>query len=149
MLFKLLQCYGASKYAAIAGDGGPNVRAAKIRLHQQFPWILNVYDPCHNLNLFLKDLGKLFKETLSLVSGIANYFGKSNYGTFHLDEERKLQGVKEGIKSHSDTRFSSSYYQVVSVHSCMNAIKKCVEAKTLKFDTAAVSALSQYVLALY
>lgn len=76
---------------------------------------------------------------LSVVSGIANYFGKSNYGTHHLDEERKKQGVAEGIKSHSETRFSSSYYQVVSVNSCMNAIKRCILLKTLKFNTAPVS----------
>ncbi|KIM40875.1 hypothetical protein M413DRAFT_55098, partial [Hebeloma cylindrosporum] len=125
------------KYSAIVGDGGPNVRAAKIRLHARFKWILNIYDPCHNLNLFLKDLGKLFKPTLSTVSGIANYFGKSNYGTHHLDEQRKKEGVREGVKSCSETRFSSSYMQVLSVQTCMNAIKNCVQAGTLKFDTAA------------
>ena len=76
---------------------------------------------------------------LPTVSGVANYFGKSNYGTHHLDEERKQQGVAQGIKFHLDTRFSSSYYQVVSVNSCMNAIKVCVQSKTLKFDTAAVN----------
>ena len=79
---------------------------------------------------------------LSIVSGIANYFGKSNYGTHHLDEERKKQGVAEGIKSNSETCFSSSYYQVVSVSSCMNAIRKCLESKKLKFDTAAASQIS-------
>lgn len=77
-------------------------------------------------------------QPLTIVSGIANYFGKSNYGTFHLDEQRKKDSVSEGIKSHSETRFSSSYYQVVSVHTCMSSIKKCVDQRVLKFDTAAV-----------
>ena len=76
---------------------------------------------------------------LPIVSGIVNYFGKSNYGTYHLDVQRKTEGIREGIKSHSDTRFSSSYQQVVSVHECMSAIKKCVASKTLKFDTKSVS----------
>jgi len=53
--------YGAMKYSAIAGDGGPNVQAAKICLNTAYPWILNIYDPCHNLNLYMKDVGKLFK----------------------------------------------------------------------------------------
>jgi hypothetical protein len=75
---------------------------------------------------------------LVIVAGIANYFGKSNYGTFHLDIQRKTEGVSEGIKSISETRFSSSYLQVVSVHECMSPIKKCVTSKTLKFDTKAV-----------
>ncbi|KAF8798695.1 hypothetical protein BYT27DRAFT_7034585, partial [Phlegmacium glaucopus] len=133
------------KYSAIAGDGGPNVRSAKIKINTHFPWILNIYDPCHNLNLFLKDLGKLFKDMLVIVSGIANYFGKSNYGTFHLDVQRKTEGVREGIKSNSETRFSSSYQQVVSVHQCMSPIKKCVASKTLKFDTKATKKLLPYI----
>ena len=82
-------------------------------------------------------------QMLSIVSGIANYFGKSNYGTFHLDEQRKKEGVAEGIKSCSKTRFSSSYMQVLSVQTCMNVIKNCVQTGTLKFDTAAVSTFSR------
>ncbi|KAF8806374.1 hypothetical protein BYT27DRAFT_7082609, partial [Phlegmacium glaucopus] len=125
------------KYSAIAGDGGPNVQSAKIKANKQFPWILNIYDPCHNLSLFIKDVGKLFKEMLPIVSGIANYFGKSNYGTHNLDKECKQQGVAQGIKSHSETHFSSSYYQVVSVNSRMNVINTCVCSGKLKFDTTA------------
>ena len=75
---------------------------------------------------------------LAIVAGIANYFGKSNYGTFHLEVQRKSEGIGEGIKSTSETRISSSYLQVVSVHECMSPIKKCVASKTLKFDTKAV-----------
>ncbi|KAJ7271554.1 hypothetical protein C8J57DRAFT_1226139 [Mycena rebaudengoi] len=75
--------------SAIAGDGGPNVRVAKRLIAILFPWILNIYDPCHNLNLMMKDLGALFKKDLIVVSGLSNYFGKSNYGTHHLNEERK------------------------------------------------------------
>lgn len=54
--------YDPTKYSAIAGDGGSNVRSAKIKINSRFPWILNIYDPCHNLNLFMKDLGKIFKD---------------------------------------------------------------------------------------
>ena len=76
---------------------------------------------------------------LVIISGIANYFGKSNYGMFHLNVQCKTEGIQEGIKSLSETRFSSSYQQVVSVYDCMSPIKKCVASKILKFDTKAVS----------
>jgi len=66
--FQLLVTYDPTKYSAIAGDGGPNVRSAKIKINAHFPWILNIYDPCHNLNLFLKDLGKLFKDASSFCT---------------------------------------------------------------------------------
>ncbi|KAM6490785.1 hypothetical protein JOM56_013748, partial [Amanita muscaria] len=118
-------------YGAIAGDGGPNVRLAKKELHVAYPWIVNIYDPCHNLNLFLKDIGKLFKSLLSTISSISNYFGKSNYGTFQLTVERKTLGISEGIKSASETRFSSSYLQAKAIQSCMPAIQACLNKKTL------------------
>lgn len=51
----------AKSFSAVVGDGGPNVRAAKRLISRKYIWILNIYDPCHNLNLFLKDIGKLFK----------------------------------------------------------------------------------------
>jgi PII-like signaling protein len=76
-----LTTYGPTRYSAIAGDGGPNVRSAKIKINAEFPWILNIYDPCHNLNLFLKDLGKLFKDVCSFVEliNIFNTFLDARY----------------------------------------------------------------------
>jgi hypothetical protein len=79
---------------------------------------------------------------LVIVSGIVNYFGKSNYGTFHLDVQCKTEGVREGIKNNCETQFLSSYLQVISVYQCMSPIKKCVALQTLKFDTKAVSYFS-------
>ena len=60
-MYQILSVYDPHKYSAVAGDGGPNVRSAKIKLNAMYPWILNIYDPCHNLNLFMKDVEKLFK----------------------------------------------------------------------------------------
>ncbi|KAF8230891.1 hypothetical protein L208DRAFT_1423690 [Tricholoma matsutake] len=105
------------KYSAVTADGGPNVQSAKIKLNAMYLWILNIYDPCHNLNLFMKDVRKLFKDIR----------------------------VTEGIKSNLEMHFSSSYYQVVSVSSCMNAIQKCLESRTFKFDTAVTKKLIPYI----
>ncbi|KAF8205379.1 hypothetical protein K438DRAFT_1905386 [Mycena galopus ATCC 62051] len=109
-------------FSAIAGDGGPNLRTAKRVVVAMFPWILNIYDPCHNLNLFIKDLSVLFKKDLIVVSGLSNYFGQSNYRTAHLNAERKKMNIKEGMKSASDTRFSTTYIQTCTVNVCMPAI---------------------------
>ncbi|KAJ7142986.1 hypothetical protein C8R44DRAFT_602880, partial [Mycena epipterygia] len=81
-------------YSAIAGDGGPNMRTAKRIIVKMFPWILNIYNPCHNLSLMMKDLGKLFKKTSASLS---NYFGKSNIGTYHLTQERVKMNIGEGM----------------------------------------------------
>ncbi|KAJ7155057.1 hypothetical protein C8R46DRAFT_910726, partial [Mycena filopes] len=130
-------------YSAIAGDGGPNVRVCKRLIVTLFPWILNIYDPCHNLNLFMKDLGALFKKDLVVVSGLSNYFGKSNYGTYHLTQERKKMNITEGMKSASETRFSTTYIQSLAVHLCMPAINSLFRSGILRFDTKAVCFLGE------
>ncbi|KAF9470487.1 hypothetical protein BDN70DRAFT_902068 [Pholiota conissans] len=131
VISRLFGVYGAIRYSAIAGDGGPNVRAAKMKICAEYPWILNIS----------------YKEKMLVtVSGIANYFGQSNYGTFHLDAQRKVDGICEGIKSNSNTRFSSSYQQVKSVNACIGLIKKCLVNSTLKFATPATKKLLPFIM---
>ncbi|KAJ3964021.1 hypothetical protein EV361DRAFT_812744, partial [Lentinula raphanica] len=121
-------------YSAVAGDSGPNVSSAKRKLVSMYTWIVNIYDPCHNLNLFMKDIGALFKtDVLSTVSGLSAYFGHSNYGTAQLDEARKEKKISANIKSASETRFSTAHIQAVGVFECMPAIRLCVEKKSIKF----------------
>ncbi|KAJ3764954.1 hypothetical protein FB446DRAFT_615484, partial [Lentinula raphanica] len=131
--------------SAIAGNGGPQVRSARAHVQSIWPWILGIWDPSHNLNLYMKDIGKLFKELLSQVSGIVNYFGKSNYGTWHLTAECEKQKISRGIESTTDTRFSSAYYQALSVQRCMPAISKSYTDGNLSFNTAATKKLRVYI----
>ncbi|KAJ3990913.1 ribonuclease H-like domain-containing protein [Lentinula boryana] len=136
--------YGARSYSAVVGDGGSNVRAARKLITKEFPWILNVYDPCHNLNLFLKDLGKLFKEELKVVSAASNFFGQSNLGTAQLTEERKRMNIGTGMKSASETRFGTTYHQANAVQKCMPALVNCVTNGTITFTTKAAKWLTPY-----
>ncbi|KAJ3744281.1 hypothetical protein DFH05DRAFT_1616449, partial [Lentinula detonsa] len=135
----------------MAGDGGPQVRGARAHVQSVWLWILGIWDPSHNLNLYMKDIGKLFKELdFVLVVGhsfhrIANYFGKSNYGTWHLTAEHEKQKISRGIESTTDTRFSSAYYQALSVQRCMPAISKCYSDGNLSFNTAATKKLRVYI----
>ncbi|KAJ6596754.1 hypothetical protein B0H10DRAFT_1713176, partial [Mycena sp. CBHHK59/15] len=114
-------------YSAVVGDSGSNVRAFKKRLSDTYIWILNIYDPCHNLNLFLKDIGKLFKAELSVVSGISNFFGQSNLGTARLEAEQERQNIKSGMKSASETWFGTTYIQAKAVQRCMPALVTCIQ----------------------
>ena len=70
--------YGPTRYSAIAGDGGSNIWSAKIKINAEFWWMLNIYDQCHNLNLFLKDMRRLFKDVRFLhhfeLSNLFNMF---------------------------------------------------------------------------
>ncbi|KAJ7145444.1 hypothetical protein C8R43DRAFT_823980, partial [Mycena crocata] len=132
-------------YSAVVGDGGPNVRAAKKRISETYCWILNIYDPCHNLNLFLKDLGKLFKAELGIISAISNFFGKLNLGTAQLAAERERQGIKTGMKSASETCFGTTFIQSRAVQLCMPALVVCVASGTIQFATAATKRILPYL----
>ncbi|KAJ7881643.1 hypothetical protein B0H13DRAFT_2345083 [Mycena leptocephala] len=63
---KILELFNARKCSAVAGDGGPNVRAAKRTITGLFPWILNIYDPCHNLNLLVYDTDSAQLRTMKM-----------------------------------------------------------------------------------
>ncbi|KIK63358.1 hypothetical protein GYMLUDRAFT_57584 [Collybiopsis luxurians FD-317 M1] len=113
-------------------------------LTKEFPWILNIYDPCHNLSLFLKDLGKLFKDELKIVSATSNYFRQSNLGTAQLTEECKRQNIATGMKSASETHFGTTYHQAKAVQGCMPALVKCVMSGAITFTTKATKWLTPY-----
>lgn len=44
----------------------------------------------------------------------------------------------KGMKSSSETRFSTSHIQAKSVHTCMPGIRKCIDTGTVKFSTDVV-----------
>ncbi|CAK5284615.1 unnamed protein product [Mycena citricolor] len=132
---KILKIYGAASYSAVVGDGGSNVRVMRRLIAAAFPWILNIYDPSHLLNLFLKDIGKLFKPELAIIAGISNYFAHSNSATHALAVKRNDLGIKTGIKSASDTRFGTSYIQAFALRLCFPAIVACLQSGTIAFDT--------------
>ncbi|KAG6876045.1 hypothetical protein C0992_001195, partial [Termitomyces sp. T32_za158] len=62
-----------------------------------------------------------------------------------LTMERANLGISEGIKSSSETRFSTSYLQAKAIQLCMPAIHMCMSKKTLLFDTKATQKLRPYL----
>jgi hypothetical protein len=69
------------KISAVGCDGGSNVHSAKKAIHALFCWILNIYDPCHNVNLFMKDIGRLFQKESSGLHCIGTGFITALCGT--------------------------------------------------------------------
>ncbi|KAK7029203.1 hypothetical protein R3P38DRAFT_3516264 [Favolaschia claudopus] len=142
---RIFSMFAAVSYSAVVGDGAANVRAGKRLISAKYIWILNIYDPCHNLNLFLKDLGKIFEAELGIISAISNFFGQSNLGTAQLAFERARQGITTGMKSASETRFGTTYIQALAVKLCMPALVACVAAGTITFATKATKRLIPYL----
>lgn len=48
--------YTARAFSAVVSDTTKNVKKTRRLICEQWPWILNIPDPCHQLNLMAKDV---------------------------------------------------------------------------------------------
>lgn len=105
----------AKRISIVVSDTTGNVKKCRTMICKQWPWILNCPDPCHQLNLMMKDImigSKKFPKiaaftqvkflhllpadmfwllVMTIVSAITTYFAHSNYVTHHLKEELKKE----------------------------------------------------------
>ncbi|KAJ3804022.1 hypothetical protein EV368DRAFT_50609, partial [Lentinula lateritia] len=108
----------------------------------KWPWILNCPDPCHQLNLMMKDImvgSKKYPKIIAMriVSAITTCFSHSNYRKYQLREELKNEPHRRGIQIGGATRFSTFATHVRSIIRCSDAMEQCLSNGRLKFDTAA------------
>ena len=142
-LIPIIMTYDPNKVSLVVTDSAKNVRKAHRLLCAKWPWILNIPDPCHILNLLAKDLVvgsktylkvKGFSDVLTKVSHFTSYFAHSNYGHYWLDQEMKQEVDKRGIEAAGGTRFSTFSTNEKSVVRCWPAMKRCFEKNVLKFE---------------
>ncbi|KAJ7581665.1 hypothetical protein C8J56DRAFT_793395, partial [Mycena floridula] len=135
-------------------DTTGNVKKARRLICEKWPWILNCPDPCHQLNLLMKDIMvgsktypkiKGFAEVMTVVSTITTYFSHSNYGQHHLAKEMKKEKDSRGIQAAGATRFSSFSINAKSVARCFSGIQRCFAAGVLPFETKATKAIIKYL----
>jgi len=155
----------AWRISIVVSDTTGNVKKCRAMICKKWPWILNCPDPCHQLNLMMKDImlgSKKFPKiaaftqvslvlsrplvytnhsmkVMTIVSSITTYFSHSNYATHHLKEELKKEKDQRGIQVAGVTRFSSFSIHARSISRCLYPIQRCLTSGTVKFDTAAVS----------
>jgi len=78
---------------------------------------------------------------MSIISGLTTYFSKSNYGQHQLKTEMAKEKDKRGIQAGGNTRFSTFSTHAKSIARCFDAIKRCLDSGSVKFDTKAVSCI--------
>ncbi|KAJ3740979.1 hypothetical protein DFH05DRAFT_1404969, partial [Lentinula detonsa] len=142
-------------FSMIVSDTTGNVKRCRKLVCAKWPWILNCPDPCHQLNLMMKDviLGskkypkiKGFAEPMRIVSAITTYFSHSNYGKHHLQQELKNDISHRGIIAGGATRFSTFHTHVCSILRCFDAMERCLSRGLLIFDTPATKELRKYIV---
>ncbi|KAJ7051284.1 hypothetical protein C8F01DRAFT_1339663 [Mycena amicta] len=92
---------------------------------------------------FTRNLGKLFKADLVIVSSISNYFGQSNLGTGVLGIERRLEGIRTGINRHRKRNSA----QAISSHAQFRSVCQLsfIQSGELEFKTATSKKLKAYL----
>ena len=137
----------------VVSDTAADVKSCRATICAFWPWILNCPDPCHQLNLMMKDimvgskkkfpkigaftevsafsalsfcyilLTSCHGKAMKIISGITTYFLHSNHGTHHLKEEMKKETDKRGIEIVGVTRFSMFSIHASSIARCFPTIK--------------------------
>ncbi|KAG8779902.1 hypothetical protein FRC12_023728 [Ceratobasidium sp. 428] len=133
-LEKVIKEIGPQCFSGISCDSTGNTRLARELVHDAYPTIIVLPDPCHQLHNTAKDIAKMeyFNDCRSNTSAIQRFFSKSSQGTRHLDSTRQQMDIKTGLKRHSKTRFAGTYHSASSTRTCLPAIERVVKSGVLK-----------------
>ncbi|PVF93460.1 hypothetical protein CPB86DRAFT_715359, partial [Serendipita vermifera] len=142
---------GPHRFAAIGSDSASLTKSARRELTQKYPTILNFADPCHHLNLTIKDITALpdFKDTIQDVKAIVAFFSKSHKAAIELRELNLANNITRGLEKVGRTRFATHYWSVLSAHRSHDQIEKLVRdgkvtfGVTLKNQNVSEAVMSQ------
>ncbi|KAF8596320.1 hypothetical protein BDV93DRAFT_563458 [Ceratobasidium sp. AG-I] len=114
VLLKAIKPVGADRIAAISSDSTGNTRLARELLAKDYPWIILLPDPCHQMNNTAKDLGNLvvFEDTNKKLKLVLRFFRKSSYAGHHLTALRIIEGIMKGLIGVGHTRFLTLFYAI-------------------------------------
>ncbi|KAF8596515.1 hypothetical protein BDV93DRAFT_413352, partial [Ceratobasidium sp. AG-I] len=107
--------------SCIAGDAGPAVAKTKKTINEKYPWILRVWDPCHQLNRGASDI--VVVAGLSEAKTILSFFHRNYLAAYKLDKSLKDHKISRTLEAFSETRFVISYHAGNSVLRCMPALQ--------------------------
>ncbi|KAF7980497.1 hypothetical protein HWV62_37998 [Athelia sp. TMB] len=152
-LFTLLSTviirFMAESFSLVVSDTTGNVKKCRRLICEKWPWILNCPDPCHQLNLMMKDImvgTKKYGKPMTTVAAITTYFSHSNYGQHQLKTElaKSPNPDKRGIEAAGATRFSTFSTNARSVTRCFPVIQKLLTDGLIKFDTKSTAPLAKF-----
>lgn len=125
---------GATRFSGICSDDTGNTRLARKKVQKKYPWILNTPDPCHRMNLLVKDICVIsfFQPAIKTCRRVIKFFKKSTHANSHLRIARKTFKVTRGLVSIGKTRFGTMYFSGASVQRCLPAIRDLCRNQIVK-----------------
>ncbi|KAH7918579.1 hypothetical protein BV22DRAFT_977380, partial [Leucogyrophana mollusca] len=117
---------GPTLFSGICSDDTGNTRVARQKVQKKHPWIINMPDPCHRLNLLVKNICGLkeFQPVIKIICRSLKFFKKLTHANSHLKERQKKHNINHGLVSIGKTHFGTIYFSGVSVQQCLPAIRE-------------------------
>lgn len=134
---------GADRLAAISSDSTGNTRLARELVAKEYPWVILLPDPCHQMNNTAKDLGGLpvFEDANKKLKIVLRFFRKSSYAGHHLAALRIIEGILKGLIGIGDTGFLTLFYAIEALLPSLPLILELI--KTGVIEVKPVSPLKQ------
>ncbi|KAF8596788.1 hypothetical protein BDV93DRAFT_396797, partial [Ceratobasidium sp. AG-I] len=109
---------GLEKVAAVVSDDTNVTKKARRDLTAVHPFVLNLADPLHKLNLCVQDIcgDPMWLECLEVLWPLLTHFKHSTSSTNVLKEMQKELKEGKGLQSIGKTRFATLYYAAKSVY---------------------------------
>ncbi|KIM56279.1 hypothetical protein SCLCIDRAFT_29720 [Scleroderma citrinum Foug A] len=114
MLDEIILQVGPQRFAVICSDNTGNVRVARKEVQKKYPWIINIPDPCHHLNLLVKDLCAIdfFQPAIKIT-------------------RRTKYNISHSLVPIGETQFGTVYFAAASVQRCLTPIRDLCEEKII------------------
>ncbi|EUC67546.1 DUF659 family protein, partial [Rhizoctonia solani AG-3 Rhs1AP] len=116
-LDQVIKEIGPHRIASIVSDDAATTKKARREASKKYPWILNLADPVHKLNLCIQDICRdpIWEQPLKQLRKLLTHFKMSTYAMGRLNEARKIEGILRTLQSIGNTRFATLYYAATSV----------------------------------
>ncbi|KAF9486652.1 hypothetical protein BDN71DRAFT_1563862, partial [Pleurotus eryngii] len=127
-LFQILDNLRPSQFTGIGSDDTGNTCVAHEKVQKEYPWILNMADPCHHLNNLTKDICNLphFKGIIKDVHRTVKFFKKSTIANSHLKKAHRVHMILCGTAS--TVTFEMNLQQFFSVTKPLAKSITCLES---------------------
>lgn len=144
LLTKDMERIGPIQFSGQVSDNTGNTRSCRQLTATTYPWLINMFDSLHHLNLLAKDLGgiPLVQRGYKLAARVTTHFSHATLNATHLEEALKERGIKRGLETMGKTRFSTAYKCARSVQRCLPGLYHIIRNKII--DVKAVLTTKSY-----
>ncbi|KAJ7718219.1 hypothetical protein B0H14DRAFT_2643410 [Mycena olivaceomarginata] len=134
---KWIQKIGPYRFCAATSDRAGNINRGRFLSVEDFPWMFNLSDACHNLHHVCKDICNIpvFQPIVAEIKEILALMSLSTYTLDWFDAARKELWISRGLQSVGETRFGTIYWSLDSIERGIPAFTSIVRNPALGIES--------------